>query len=115
MAFYRALQVPSAILDVGSLSQQELFCFRSTSKNELFVRLGRHDSTLNIVEFNIEHLTEVARCKRSEHNGLVDTVHELGRELALGHVEGGVVQLPVKVRQRDFILFNAGSKTNASL
>src|SRR5438552_13988898 len=107
MPFDGALEMARSIFQIRTFAQQELLRFRSASEDELLVRLRRHDSVLDIVQFNIENLAKIALAQRAEDHDFVDSVHEFRRELPLRDVERRVVELAIDLCQIRLILLYA--------
>ena len=98
------LEVARTVFQIGSFPKQEFFRLRSTSEDELFIGLRRHDAILDVVEFDIQHLTQMLLVKRPEDHDLIDAVHEFRGELPFRHVQRRVIHLLVDFRQTFVVL-----------
>ena len=54
-SFNGSLQVPSAILNVGTLGQKEVFASRRNSEHKRLLRRRYQDSLLYLAEFEVEN------------------------------------------------------------
>src|SRR6266853_4737553 len=75
-----ALQVAGSIPLVGALRQEELSAFARDSKQKGACCRVQH-ALLYLPEFNVKHFVKLRALQRMKHDHLVQTVHELRREL----------------------------------
>ena len=88
LPFDRALQMPRAVLQVCALAQEEVLAYRQCTEDELFSACDAMMRSLYLVQFDVKDLAQVLRISSVlENDNLVDSVHELRRELSLGSFE----------------------------
>src|SRR6266853_876657 len=78
-----ALQVAGSIPLVGALRQEELSAFARDSKQKGACCRVQH-ALLYLPEFDVKHFVKLRALQRMKHDHLVQTVHELRRELPSG-------------------------------
>src|SRR5690348_18187758 len=78
----------SAALRVGALLVQPLLDLRSPPEREMSLTRRVCDALLHLGELQFEDLLQLLRPESFEHDYLIQAVHELGGEFALGRVQG---------------------------
>src|SRR5207247_4377143 len=73
-----------------------------------------HDPVLNVVQFDVQHLSQVLLVQGVEHDDLIDSVHKLGRKLALRDVKSRVIHLAIDIFKVRLVLPDAGREPNSS-
>ena len=106
----------ASLAPAGSLDdfvEQHVLRFRRALKNEL--RAGRkHDPILHSLQFEIEDRAEVMFLQRTEHDNLVDAIHELWRELSARSFDGRAIDFLIDFRVMRILRAFARSETNAA-
>src|SRR5215475_5294130 len=92
-----ALQVAGSIALVGSLFQEELPAFACDSKQERPRRRVQH-ALLHLPEFDLQHLVQFLALQWMEHHYLVQSIHELWRELPPRRFHRGPLHFLVQSR-----------------
>src|SRR5208337_2901983 len=90
------LQVTRAILHVRSLADQEFLYRGRATEYELVIADSLKNPLLQHSKFDFEDLFQVFGTQGAKNHDLVDTIHELGGELAAGGVHRGAVDLAVE-------------------
>ena len=97
MPLNRPLQVTRSVTWVRAFLQQKLLHSRSAVEYKL-VGAGSHENALlNHSEFDLQNLGKMFVAQGLEHDGLVDAVYELRRELAARSFDSGALNLVVEV------------------
>src|SRR5262245_16360895 len=114
MTLNSSLQMTSAVFEVCPFTQEEFFRLYRAPEYELFVRLRSHDAVLHFIEFNVQNLSQVLLVQCAENNDLINSVHELGRELAFRNIHSRVVELLINLGQAGLILLHAGNESDSA-
>ena len=76
MALDCSSQVTSAILSIRTFLQENILCLPRAVQDEFVIALRSIDSTLHLVELNLQYFPEIILGERPKHDYLVNAIHE---------------------------------------